>query len=53
MSGNESCFSDREESPSLMRSSHDQGRRSKEVSPKAGKPLNTLKEKGQRVVVNL
>ena len=36
---NESGFSDQENSPSLMRSNNDQGRRSKEVSPKVGKPL--------------
>ena len=39
MSGNESASSDREKSPSFMSSSDDQGRRSKEVSPKAGEPL--------------
>ena len=39
MSGNESGSSDREKSPSFMRSNKDQGRRSKEVSPKVGEPL--------------
>ena len=39
MLGNESGSNDREKSPSLMRSSNDQGRRSKEVSPKVGEPL--------------
>ena len=39
MSGNESGSSDQEESPSLMRSNNDQGRRSKMVSPKVGGPL--------------
>ena len=39
MSGNESGSSDRERSPSLMRSNNDQGRRSKEVSPKVEEPL--------------
>ena len=39
MSGNESGSSDQEESPSLMRPNNDQGRRSKEVSPKVGGPL--------------
>ena len=39
MSGNESGSSDREKSPSLRRSNSDQGRRSKEVSPKVGEPL--------------
>ena len=38
MSGNESGFSDREKSPFLIRTSNDQRRRSKEVSPKAGEP---------------
>ena len=39
MSGNESGSSDssnQEKSPSLLKSSNDQGRRSNEVSPKAG-----------------
>ena len=39
MSSNESSSSDRERSPSLMRSNNDQGRRSKEVSLKVGEPL--------------
>ena len=39
MSGNESSSSDRERSPSLIRSNNDQGRRSKEVSPNLGEPL--------------
>ena len=39
MLGNESGSSDREKSPSLMRSNNDQGRRSKEVLPKVGEPL--------------
>ena len=39
MSGNESSSSDRERSPSLLSSNNDQGRRSKEVSPKVGEPL--------------
>ena len=39
MSGNESGSNDREKSPSFMRSNKDQGRRSKEVSPKVGEPL--------------
>ena len=39
MSGNESSSSNRERSPSLMRSNNCQGRRSKEVSPKVGEPL--------------
>ena len=45
MSANESGSSDREKSPSLMRSNDDQGQRSKEVSPKAEEPL---KEHPQR-----
>ena len=39
MLGNESSSSHRERSPSLMRSNNDQGRTSKEVSPKVGEPL--------------
>ena len=39
MLGNESSSSHRERSPSLMRSNNDQGRWSKEVSPKVGEPL--------------
>ena len=39
LSGSESGSSDREKSPSLMRSNNDQGRRSKEVSPKMGEYL--------------
>ena len=39
MLGNESSSSDREKSPSLMRSNNDQGRRNKEVSPKVGESL--------------
>ena len=39
MLGSESGSSDWEKSPSLMRSNNDQGRRSKEVSPKVGEPL--------------
>ena len=39
MSGNESGSSDRGKSPSVRRSNNDQGRRSKEVSPKVGEPL--------------
>ena len=47
MPGNERGSSDREKSPSLMRSNNDQGRRSKEVSPKVGKPL---KEHSKRTI---
>ena len=53
MSGNESGSSDREKSSSLMRSKNDQGWRCKEVLPKAGEPLNILKEKYLRVKANL
>ena len=45
MSGNESGSSDREKSPSLMRSNNDQRRRSKEVSPKVGEPRNERPKK--------
>ena len=38
-SGSESGSNDGEKSPSLMRSNMDQGRRSKEVSPKMGEYL--------------
>ena len=38
MLGNENGSSDQKKSPSLMRSNNDQGRRSKEVSPKVGEP---------------
>ena len=45
MSDNESGPSNWEESPSIMRSNNDQGRRSKEVSPKVGKPKEHPKRK--------
>ena len=54
MSGNESSFSHRERSPSLMRSNNDQGRWSKEVSPKVGEPLKEHpKRKRPKFAVNL
>ena len=39
MLANESGSSDREKSPSLVRSNNEQGRRRKEISPKVGEPL--------------
>ena len=45
MSGNESNSSDRERSPSLVRSNNNQGRRSKEVSPKVEEPLKEHPER--------
>ena len=39
MLDNESGSSDREKSPSLIRSNNEQGRRPKEISPKVGEPL--------------
>ena len=45
MSGNERGSSNWEESPSFIRSNNDQGWRSKEVSPKVGKPKEHHKGK--------
>ena len=54
MSGNESSSSHRERNPYLMRSNNDQGRWSKEVSPKVGEPLKEHpKRKRPKFAVNL
>ena len=54
MLGNERGSSEREKIPSLMRPNNDQGRRSKEVSPKLEHlSKNNLKEKYLNVPINL